>query len=116
MAIRVRRIYEPASDDDGYRVLVDHIWPRGVSKERARLDEWLKEVAPTSRLRRWFGHDPERWEEFKRRYSAELAGRSDTLRRLREKAGRGNVTLLFAARDEHHNNAVALKDYLEAMP
>lgn len=112
MAFVIKRVYEPASPDDGYRVLVDRLWPRGVSKERARLDEWLRDVAPSASLRRWFGHDPARWDEFRRRYAAELASHADLLDALRRRARRGRVTLLFGARDTEHNDAVALRDIL----
>ncbi len=108
MALRVRRIYEPASAEDGVRVLVDRIWPRGVSKEMARVDLWLKEAAPSTALRQWFAHDPAKWEEFVRRYHAELRGRADEVKQIRGLARKGRVTLLYAARDEEHNNAVAL--------
>ena len=111
--IRVKRIYDSAADDDdGYRVLVDRIWPRGVSRERARIDEWAKELAPGTELRRWFAHDPKRFAEFRRRYGDELAGQSDKLRELRRRGREGTVTLLFGARDTEHNNAVALSEIL----
>lgn len=111
--IRTKRIYAEPSEDDGARVLVDRLWPRGVSKEEARLDRWEKDLAPSNELRRWFGHDPAKWEEFLRRYRAELEGNEEALARLRQEAGEGTVTLLYAARDEEHNNAVALKRYIE---
>ena len=111
--IRVKRAYEPPSGDDGERVLVDRLWPRGISKERAGIDLWLKEAGPSTELRRWFGHDPSRWEEFRRRYWAELSEKPDLMRILKEKAGQGVITLVYGARDELHNNAVALKIFLE---
>ncbi len=111
--IRTKRIYARPSGDDGARILVDRLWPRGVSKEEARLDRWEKDLAPTNELRRWFGHDPAKWEEFLRRYRAELAGKGEDLARLRREAIDATVTLLYAARDEEHNNAVALKRYIE---
>ena len=111
--IRTKRIYEEPAGDDGLRVLVDRLWPRGVSKEEARIDRWEKDLAPTNELRRWFGHDPAKWEEFLRRYRAELEDRKELLARLRREANEGAVTLLYAARDETHNNAVALKRYIE---
>ncbi|WP_292492508.1 DUF488 domain-containing protein [Methanoculleus sp. 10] len=111
--IRTKRIYEEPSADDGLRVLVDRLWPRGISKEEARIDRWEKDLAPTTELRRWFGHDPAKWEEFLRRYRAELEDRKELLSRLRGEANDGTVTLLYAARDEEHNNAVALKQYIE---
>jgi len=111
--IRTKRIYEEPSEDDGGRVLVDRLWPRGISKEKASLDRWEKDLAPSDDLRRWFGHDPAKWEEFLRRYRAELEGKEEALARLRREANEGTVTLLYAAKDEEHNNAVALKRYIE---
>jgi uncharacterized protein YeaO (DUF488 family) len=111
--IRIKRVYDPPSPDDGARVLVDRLWPRGISKERARIDLWLKEVAPTTGLREWYGHDPARWEEFRRRYRAELAGKQDLIRTLREKEKEGTVTLVYSSREQQLNNAVALKMFLE---
>lgn len=110
--IRTKRIYEPAAAADGTRVLVDRVWPRGVTKEEAALDLWLKDVAPTTALRKWFGHKPERWEEFVRRYHHELNADSDAVTQLRHLAARGPLTLLYGARDEEHNNAVALAAYI----
>lgn len=112
--IKVKRIYEPPSDDDGARFLVDRLWPRGLSRDDARLTGWLRDVAPSDDLRRWFGHDPSRWEEFVRRYHAELDDRPGAVRPLLDAARAGDVTLVYAARDPDHNNAVALKRYLEA--
>lgn len=114
--IRTKRAYEPASSEDGYRVLVDRLWPRGVSKEDARLDAWMKEVAPSDDLREWFDHDPERWEEFTERYRRELQEKEELLQELRERAGEETITLVFAARDTDRNNAVVLKEYLEEIP
>ena len=111
--IRVKRAYDPPSGDDGERILVDRLWPRGMSKERAGIDLWLKEAGPSTELRRWFGHDQARREEFRRRYRAELSGKPDLVRILKEKAGRGTITLVYGARDELHNNAVALEMFLE---
>jgi len=111
--IRTKRIYEEPSEDDGARVLVDRLWPRGISKERALLDRWEKDIAPSNELRHWFGHDPTKWEVFLRRYRAELGEREEQLARLRHEADEGTVTLLYAAKDEEHNNAVALKRYIE---
>ncbi|MBS0384515.1 MAG: DUF488 family protein [Proteobacteria bacterium] len=110
--IRVKRIYEPVARTDGRRVLVDRLWPRGVSKDAAALDDWLQEIAPSERLREWFNHDPVRWQEFRRRYSAELRNRRDLVRRLRQFARQAPVTLLYGARDEKHNQAVALRAIL----
>lgn len=114
MNVRLKRIYDPASDADGYRVLVDGMWPRGVAKRDAVLDEWRRELAPSKALRQWFGHDRERWAEFYRAYRAELREcDADTLASLREHARRDGLTLLFAARDVEHSNARVLKDHLE---
>jgi uncharacterized protein YeaO (DUF488 family) len=106
--VHVKRIYDEAGPDDGYRVLIDHVWPRGVSRERARLDEWARELAPSDDLRRWFAHDPERFEEFRARYRDELANRRAVLLELARRASGGPVTILYAARDRQHNNAVVL--------
>ena len=110
--VGIKRIYEPPVPEDGKRILVDRLWPRGLSKDEARLDEWLKEVAPSDELRRWFGHDPAKWEEFRRRYRQELKTQGEILERLRNEARKGTVTLLFAAKDEERNNAVVLKEML----
>ncbi len=112
--IRTKRVYLPPEPGDGTRVLVDRLWPRGLKKADAAIDLWLKEVAPSRELRAWFGHDPEKWPEFVRRYHAELEQRPEAVERLLALAGSGPLTLLFAARDPEHNNAVALKAYLEA--
>ena len=112
--IRVKRVYAPPEPGDGTRVLVDRLWPRGLKKTDARIDLWLKEVAPSPELRRWFGHDPARWPAFVRRYHAELAARPEAVQKLLELAASGTLTLLYAAHDEAHNNAVALKAYLKA--
>jgi uncharacterized protein YeaO (DUF488 family) len=111
--IRLKRVYEEPATDDGLRILVERLWPRGLSKERAAVDLWLKEVAPSSELRRWFNHDPDRWKEFLRRYHAELLQNGGTVDELRRKCRSGTVTFVYAARDEEHNGALALKDYLE---
>jgi uncharacterized protein YeaO (DUF488 family) len=117
MSILVKRVYAPADDGDGYRILVDRLWPRGLSKDAARVDLWMKEVAPSDALRRWFGHDPEKWTAFRERYAAELAAAPDALDGIRRAhAEHGRVTLLFAAKDEAHNNAVALRDVLATPP
>lgn len=107
-----KRIYDEPADDDGYRVLVDRLWPRGVSKEDAQLDEWLKEIAPSTELRKWFDHDPDKFDEFKKRYEAELAEKEEVLY-LVEKASQQPVILLYAAKDETHNHAVVLKKILK---
>ena len=111
--IEVKRAYEPATRDDGARVLVERIWPRGVRKTRLRLDAWLKDLAPSTELRQWFGHDPKRWPEFRRRYYAALRAHPDTWRALLTAARRGRVTLVYAARDVARNGAVALKAFLD---
>jgi uncharacterized protein YeaO (DUF488 family) len=110
--VRAKRVYEPAERDDGYRVLTDHVWPRGVSRERADLGEWSRGLAPSDELRRWFDHIPERFEEFRSRYRDELASHADELDGLRDRARRGRVTIVYAARDEEHNNAVVLAELL----
>jgi uncharacterized protein YeaO (DUF488 family) len=112
MSIEVKRVYDPAAESDGVRVLVDRIWPRGLTKEDAHLDLWLKDIGPTDELRQWFGHEPDRWPEFRRRYFAELAGKADLLQQISERARQGKVTLLFGAHDREMNNAVVLKEYL----
>ena len=112
MEIRTRRVYETPATHDGQRVLVDRIWPRGLSREQAALDDWLRDLAPSTELRRWFGHDPERWETFCRRYHDELARQPAAVAGLLERGRQGTLTLVYAARDTEHNNAVALKAYL----
>lgn len=109
----IKRVYERRSRADGYRVLVDALWPRGVAKKDAAIDLWLKEVAPSEKLRRWFAHDPARWTEFRARYFRELDGRKGSLEPLVERARRGRVTLVYGAKEERCNNAAALKEYLE---
>ncbi len=115
MPIRLKRVYEEKADGDGYRILVDRLWPRGLSKARAGVDLWLKDIAPSTELRRWFGHDPARWAEFKRRYRDELAGNEAAVAALREHAKAGPVTLLYGARDTQHNDAVVLRNFLTKM-
>ena len=113
MDVRLKRAYEPPAGSDGYRVLIDRLWPRGVSKEQAQLDEWARELAPSSELRRWFGHDPAKFDEFRRRYREELAGREEEkLRELRLRARAGTLTLVYGARDRQHNDAVVLAELL----
>ena len=110
--MKIKRAYAPAEESDGYRILVDRLWPRGISKEKAQIDLWLKSVAPSNELRKWFGHDPEKFPEFEQRYRAELAG-SGALDELRAVLWEHpDATLLFAAHDEEHNNAVVLKELL----
>jgi uncharacterized protein YeaO (DUF488 family) len=110
--IKIKRVYEEPKPSDGRRILVDRLWPRGLSKEKAQVDWWLKEMAPSSELRRWFGHDPGRWAEFKVRYREELKSQDALLDELRSLAAKESVTLLYAAKDEEHNNALVLKDLL----
>lgn len=110
--IRIKRAYDPPESDDGYRVLIDRLWPRGVSRERADLDEWERELAPSNELRRWFGHDPTRFDEFRKRYRRELEAHADKLNELRGRASRGPVTLVYGARDREHNDAVVLAEAL----
>ena len=110
--VKLKRAYEPAVADDGTRILVDRLWPRGVSKEHAALDQWMKDIAPSTELRKWFGHDPARWEEFGRRYTAELHGNVELLNQLRSLARQGPVTLVYSAHDEVHNDAIVLRNLL----
>jgi uncharacterized protein YeaO (DUF488 family) len=110
--VPIKRAYEPATASDGYRVLIDRIWPRGVTREEAQLDEWARELAPSAELRRWFGHDPGRFEEFRSRYTEELGAHEEKLRELRRRAGEGRLTLVYGARDTEHNDAVVLADVL----
>ena len=110
--IQIKRAYLPPSTEDGVRVLVDRLWPRGLRKSEAAIDRWLKEVAPSTELRRWFGHDPGRWQEFRRRYQAELSSNTALLSELRAMAKKERLTLVYAARDELHNEAVMLRDVL----
>jgi len=112
--VRLKRAYDPPAHSDGTRVLVDRLWPRGVRKAEAGLDDWLKDLAPSAELRKWFGHDPARWREFERRYAAELAQHAEELDELRTLARKGPLTLVFGARDEEHNDAVVLRNVLLA--
>jgi len=114
--IKLKRVYEPTSRSDGTRILVDRLWPRGLSKEEAAIDYWCKALAPSTTLRQWFGHKPERWEEFRKRYKAELVQQPETLTELRDFARKGPITLLFAAHDELRNNAVVVHELLRAKP
>jgi uncharacterized protein YeaO (DUF488 family) len=111
--LHIKRVYAEPSEDDGRRILVDRLWPRGLTKEKAKVDLWLKEIAPSNELRKWFGHDPKRWLEFKRRYLEELKTLSGPLALLRQEASRGTITLLYGARDEEHNEAVVLLELLQ---
>jgi uncharacterized protein YeaO (DUF488 family) len=112
MDVRMKRVYEPAASEDGYRVLIDRLWPRGVSRERAQLDEWDRELPPSSELRQWFGHEPSRFEEFRRRYIEELRNERPRIARLRRRARDGTLTLVYSARDTEHNDAVVLAEVL----
>lgn len=114
MDIRVKRVYEAPSPDDGTRVLVDRLWPRGLAKEKARVDLWLKEASPSTELRKWFGHAPAKWEEFRQRYGQELRQQPAALERLAELIDNGPVTLLFGAKEERFNDAVALREFMLA--
>jgi len=111
--IRVKRVYEPVEKSDGVRFLVDHLWPRGLKKEAVRVERWVKTVSPSNELRSWFGHDPAKWKEFRRRYFAELNEQPENWETLLEAARQKDITLVYSARDPEHNNAVALKSYLE---
>ena len=111
--IRIRRVYEAPSDDDGMRVLVDRLWPRGLSKHDARIDAWMKELSPGTELRKWFSHDPAKWNEFRKRYFADLRGHEGALAAIIDAARSGTVTLLYASKEIRLNNAAALKEYLE---
>lgn len=110
--IKLKRAYEPAAATDGTRVLADRLWPRGVSKKKAALDRWIKEIAPSTNLRKWFGHDPARWDEFRRRYREELHRNADLLSQLRSLARSGPLTLVYSAHDEEHNDVVVLRNVL----
>ena len=112
MKILVKRIYESAAKSDGVRVLVDRLWPRGMSKENAKLDLWLPDLGPSTTLRQWFNHDPARWEAFRRRYHAELNAKQELVAELKGRAKKGTVTLLYSAKDEERNQAVVLRSYL----
>jgi len=115
MQIWTRRIYDPPGEQDGNRILVDRVWPRGVSKDQAQLQAWHREAAPSTRLRKWFAHDPARWDDFRQRYFIELDAKPDVVAPLIAATRQGRLTLLFGARDTQHNNAVALREYLLLM-
>jgi uncharacterized protein YeaO (DUF488 family) len=112
MSVRLKRAYEAPEPGDGFRILVDRLWPRGVSKDAARIDLWLKEVAPSTALRKWFGHDSDKWVEFRDRYFRELESNPEAIELLKAQVRRGKVTLVYGAKDEKHNDAVALKEFL----
>jgi uncharacterized protein YeaO (DUF488 family) len=111
--IAIKRVYDAPEETDGFRVLVDRVWPRGVSKEKAAVDLWMKEIGPSTGLRKWFGHDPERWDEFRARYREELTAKRDLLDQLRARAANGPLTLVYSAKDEEHNQAVVIREVLE---
>lgn len=110
--VRIKRAYDPPDPSDGYRVLIDRLWPRGVSRERAHLNEWARELAPSDELRKWFGHDPQRFAEFRDRYRSELRAHADRIAELRDRAEQGPVTIVYGARDRKHNDAVVLAELL----
>lgn len=112
--VRIKRVYDAAEPGDGYRILIDRLWPRGVSRERARLDEWARDLAPSDALRRWFNHDPERFPEFRKRYREELRGRTDRIDELRVRAGQGPLTIVYGARDTEHNDAVVVAELVRS--
>jgi uncharacterized protein YeaO (DUF488 family) len=112
VGIRLKRVYDKPAKSDGHRVLVDRLWPRGLTKQKAHVDEWLKEIAPSAKLRKWFAHDPDKWEQFKNLYATELDDQREHVKQLGRAARKRTVTLLFGAKDTEHNDAVALKEYL----
>lgn len=112
--LKIKRVYDDPASSDGLRILIDRLWPRGLSKEEAHIDHWQKDVAPSGELRRWFGHDPEKWPEFRRRYEAELKQNEAGVKELRERIGSQAATLLFAAKDSEHNNAIVLREHLDS--
>jgi uncharacterized protein YeaO (DUF488 family) len=114
LKLEIKRVYEEPGPADGTRILVDRLWPRGLSKVRARVDIWLKDIAPSTELRKWFSHDPNKWAEFQTRYRQELKSKTDLLAILKEKAAKGPITLLYGAKDEDHNEAVALQSLLQS--
>ena len=111
--VQIKRVYEEPSTSDGKRILIDRLWPRGLTKEKAKVDLWLKDIAPSTELRQWFGHDPSKWNEFKKRYHDELKKNREIIVKLIEQLKTGKVTLVYGAKDEEHNDAVVLKEYLE---
>ena len=115
MMIRIKRAYESASENDGYRILVDRLWPRGISKDKAKIDCWLKKLAPSTKIRHWYGHDPEKWIEFKSRYFAELDADTESLKELLGYIQKGTVTFVYSSKEQNLNNAVALREYVESL-
>lgn len=116
MTIQVKRAYDPPDPSDGVRILVDRLWPRGLTKQSVGADLWLKDIAPSTALRQWFGHDPEKWDEFRARYFLELRSQAEALAQIEKYAREGVVTLVYGAKDQEHNDAVALKEFLEGAP
>ncbi len=112
MQVQIKRVYEKPTKADGKRILIDRLWPRGLSKEKAKIDMWLKEIAPSTELRKWFGHDPQKWEEFKKRYLTELKNNRENLSLLENELKKGKTTLVYGAKDENYNDAVVLQEYL----
>lgn len=112
MKPKIKRVYEPAEKSDGTRILIDRLWPRGLSREKAAVDLWLKEIAPSTELRKWFDHDPQKWEEFQKRYRTELEANTEAVQQLRDELKKGAATLVYGAKDEEHNDAVVLRDFL----
>ena len=110
MKVNLKRVYEKPAKEDGIRVLVDRLWPRGLTKQKAKIDLWLKDIAPSTELRKWFGHDPEKWKEFRKRYQKELKENKEQIEILKEQQKKGTVTLVYAARDQEHNEAIVLKE------
>ena len=110
--VKLKRAYEPPAADDGTRILIDRLWPRGVTKERAAIDQWMKDISPSTELRKWFGHDPARWDEFRRRYAKEVHQHAELLDQLRSLAREGPITLVYSAHDEKHNDAVELRELI----
>ena len=113
MNIKIKRVYEQPDKKDGERILVDRLWPRGLTKEKAAVDLWLKEIAPSTELRKWFDHDPEKWNSFRGRYETEMKHKYDLIELLKQKASEGPITLVYGARDQRHNEALVLKQFLE---
>lgn len=112
--IKIKRVYDPPSKEDGYRILIDRLWPRGLTKEKAKINLWLKEIAPSNELRKWYSHDPKKWEEFKNRYRKELANKQELLRKIVQlEKEKDIVTLLYSTRETEHNNAIALQGFLK---
>jgi uncharacterized protein YeaO (DUF488 family) len=110
--IKIKRIYDPPAKEDGFRILVDRLWPRGLGKEKAKIDLWLKEIAPSDQLRKWYGHDPKKWTQFRKKYSNELKDKDELVNRIAGKVKEGTITFLYSSKEEKHNNAVALKEYI----